>query len=67
MAKKTDIKNYSQDELLKLANDKREELRALRFNVAGSKNRDVKLAQKLRKEVARALTAYNKPAVAPKN
>ena len=56
MSKKTDLKNHSVEDLNKLAKDKREELRALRFNVAGSKNRDVKLAQKLRKEVARALT-----------
>ena len=60
MAKKTDITKHTQDELRKLTDVKREELRALRFNVAGSKNRDVKLAQKLRKEVARVLTQLNK-------
>ena len=60
MAKKTDITKHTQDELRKLTDAKREELRALRFNVAGSKNRDVKLAQKLRKEVARVLTQLNK-------
>jgi len=54
--KKLDLKTHSADELAKLANDKREELRVLRFNVAGSKNRDVKQLSKLRKEVARALT-----------
>ncbi len=59
MAKKLDLKNHSEDELMKLANDKREELRSLRFNVAGSKNRDVKQAMKLRKEIARALTQRN--------
>lgn len=46
-------------ELIKLVADKREELRALRFNVAGSKNRDVKLQAKLRKDIARALTQLN--------
>ena len=56
MAKKLNLKSYSTEELTKLANDKREELRTLRFNVAGSKNRDVKQASKLRKEIARALT-----------
>lgn len=61
MAKKTDYKNNTPEELTKLANDKREDLRTLRFNVAGSKNRDVKAARKLRKEVARALTALNLP------
>lgn len=54
--KKLDLKNHTQEELTKLANDKREELRALRFNVAGSKNRDVKQASKLRRDIARALT-----------
>ena len=57
MAKKLNLKTHSAEELVKLANDKREELRTLRFNVAGSKNRDVKQANKLRKEIARALTA----------
>ena len=54
--KKLNLKNHTEAELAKLANDKREELRALRFNVAGSKNRDVKQAGKLRKDIARTLT-----------
>ena len=54
--KKINLKNHTEVELAKLANDKREELRTLRFNVAGSKNRDVKQASKLRKDIARALT-----------
>ena len=62
MAKKTDYKNHSRDELNKIVASKREELRALRFNVAGSKNRDVKLASKLRKEIARALTQLKQTA-----
>lgn len=57
MAKKTDYNKTSAEELHKAIASKREELRALRFNVAGSKNRDVKAAAKLRKEIARALTA----------
>lgn len=57
MAKKTDYKTNTPEELTKIATEKREELRALRFNVAGSKNRDVKQASKLRKDIARALTA----------
>jgi len=56
MAKKLNLKTHSAEELTKLANDKREELRALRFNVAGSKNRDVKQVSKLRKDIASALT-----------
>jgi len=57
MAKKTDYTTHTAEDLQKIANEKREELRALRFSVAGSKNRDVKAASKLRKEIARALTA----------
>ena len=64
--KKLDLKNYTEVELAKLANDKREELRALRFNVAGSKNRDVKEVSKLRKDIARALTRLNLNTRAPK-
>lgn len=57
MAKKTSLVNHSIEDLKRLVSDKREELRALRFSVAGSKNRNVKLGRTLRKEVARALTA----------
>ncbi len=60
MAKKTDLTKHTNEELTKLVADKREELRSLRFNVAGSKNRDVKQASKLRKQIARALTAATK-------
>lgn len=60
--KKTDLTKHTKEELAKLAAGKREELRALRFNVAGSKNKDVKLAGKLRKDIARALTQLNQPA-----
>jgi ribosomal protein L29 len=42
--------------LAKLVEDKREALRALRFSATGSKNRNVKQARNLRKEIARALT-----------
>ncbi len=57
--KKLDLKNHTTEELQKLTAEKREELRVLRFNVAGSKNRDVKAAGKLRHEIARALTRLN--------
>ncbi|MDE1925050.1 MAG: 50S ribosomal protein L29 [Patescibacteria group bacterium] len=59
MAKKQSLTNTSAEDLHKLAANKREELRALRFNVAGSKNRNVKLARTLRKEIARTLTEQN--------
>ncbi len=54
--KKNTLKNHTQDELVKLAEDKREELRVLRFSASGSKNRNVKLARVLRKDIARAMT-----------
>lgn len=59
MAKKINLINHTPDELSQLVNDKREELRALQFSVAGSKNRNVKLARTLRKTIARALTEQN--------
>ena len=59
MAKKLNYNTNTPEELAKIVLGKREELRVLRFNVAGSKNRDVKQAMKLRKEIARALTALN--------
>ncbi len=64
--KKLNLKTHSAEELIKLATDKREELRVLRFNVAGSKNRDVKEASKLRKDIARALTRLNLNTKVPK-
>lgn len=59
MTKKTNYKEMQAEEIRKIVADKREALRDLRFSVAGSKNRDVKAAMKLRKEIARALTALN--------
>ena len=66
MAKKLNLKTHSAEELVKLANGRREELRTLRFNVAGSKSRDVKQAQKLRKDIARVLTRLNLNTRVPK-
>jgi ribosomal protein L29 len=62
MAKKTDLTKHTKADLLKLASDKREELRVLRFGTAGSKNRNVKAARNLRKDIARALTQAHKAA-----
>ncbi len=59
MAKKHSLTKHSVEDLNKLVINKREELRALRFSIAGSKNRNVKLGRSLRKEVARALTELN--------
>ncbi len=54
--KKQSHKGKDVSELHGLVQKKREELRALRFSAAGSKNRNVKLTRELRKDVARALT-----------
>jgi ribosomal protein L29 len=62
MAKKNDLTKHTKADLLKLAVDKREELRVLRFGTAGSKNRNVKAARNLRKDIARALTQAHKTA-----
>jgi ribosomal protein L29 len=56
-----ELKNATAEEIQKFVAEKREELRALRFSGAGSKNRNVKLARTLRKDIARALTAANAP------
>jgi len=54
--KKTNFKDHSSEDIAKFVADKREELRRLRFSAAGSKNKNVKQASTLRKEIARALT-----------
>lgn len=59
MTKKITFHNHTPEDLAAYVSDKREELRTLQFNVAGSKNRNVKLARALRKEIARALTEQN--------
>jgi ribosomal protein L29 len=56
MSKKPSLINHTIEDLQKLAEDKREELRRLRFSSSGSKNRNVKQGRTLRKEVACALT-----------
>jgi ribosomal protein L29 len=56
MAKKITFENHTPEDLKKYVEEKREELRRLRFSIAGSKNRNVKLAKTLRKEIARTLT-----------
>lgn len=64
MAKKTTYNEKEAAELNKIVAERREELRALRFGGAGSKNKNVKAARTLRKEVARALTALRKSQIA---
>lgn len=50
------MKGKGVEELNKIVQDKREELRAMRFSIAGSTNRNVKHQKGLKKEIARALT-----------
>ncbi len=54
--KPTELKNKNAAEMHKLAHDKREELRAIRANLSGSKTKNVKEIATIRKDIARVLT-----------
>lgn len=56
MAKKTDIKNMTDKDLVALVSEKREALRQVRFATSSSRGRDVKKLRESKKEIARALT-----------
>ncbi len=58
-----ELANKSVKELNTILAEKREALRAFRFGVSGSNVRNVKEGRSLKKDVARLLTAMNKPAV----
>lgn len=51
-----EIREKNEEELVKHIAEKREELRKLRFGIAGSAMRNVHAGKILRREVARALT-----------
>lgn len=51
-----DFSKQDVQELQKLLSDKREALRAFRFEGAGSRTRNVRAGRNLRKEIARILT-----------
>ncbi len=57
--KAKDLKTKKPAELMKLTYEKREELRAIRSNLGGSKARNVKEISALRKDIARMLTELN--------
>ena len=59
MAKKLSFATHTEEDLKRFVEEKREALRVLRFSIAGSKNRNVKLVSTLRREIARALTELN--------
>lgn len=54
-----DIKDKSDKELEKSLHEKRKALRIFRFSVAGSKTKNVKEGQNLRRDIARTLTEMN--------
>ncbi len=57
MAKKLSMKEKTKEELVKLLGEKREELRKLRFEAAGSRPKDSNAPAKVRKDIARIMTA----------
>ncbi len=54
--KKTTFTDKSKEELVKLLSEKREELRKLRFEAAGSRPKDSNAPAKVRKDIARIMT-----------
>lgn len=56
---KSQVKNKSEKELVKVLNEKREDLRKIRFGFAGSTKHDTKSARGVRKDIARILTELN--------
>lgn len=57
---KNKVSDKNEQELLKLLQDKREELRSFRFNISGTKIKNVKLAKNTKKHIARILTSLTK-------
>lgn len=56
MAKTKDITNKNDRELSEFIKEKREAVRQERFQVAGSRGRNVKAIREAKRDVARALT-----------
>ncbi len=54
-----EIKKKSGDDLIKFLDEKREVVRAFRFDIAGSAKKNVKAHMTARREIARALTEQN--------
>ena len=51
-----DLKNKTEQELQGQLTEKREALRTFRFDISGSKTRNVKVGKGLRREIAQLLT-----------
>lgn len=60
MTKNTEIIKKSSTDLAKGVVEKREEIRKVRFSIAGAGAKDVMKTRNLRKEIARSLTELNK-------
>jgi len=58
-----EISNKTKADLAKMLSEKREALRVSRFGSAGAKNKNVKEAMSIRKDIARIMTALNFPEV----
>ncbi|MEK7477780.1 MAG: 50S ribosomal protein L29 [Patescibacteria group bacterium] len=54
---KNRVNDKTEQGLMKLLQDKREELRSFHFSMSGAKIKNVKLARNTRKQIARTLTA----------
>ncbi len=54
-----DIKNKDKKTLSEMLSQKREALRTFRFGMAGSKSRNVKEGNNLKKDIARIMTVLN--------
>jgi ribosomal protein L29 len=57
--KTVDLKKKNKTDLGKLLIDKKKALQNFRFNISGSKTRNVKEGKALRKEIARILAEVN--------
>ena len=55
----TDISKKSNEDLVKTIDEKKEELRAFRFDLAGSAKKNSKAPMLARKEIARTMTEIN--------
>jgi len=54
-----EYKKKNIEELAKLLNEKREEVRAFRFDITGSTKKNVKVSSTSRRNIARILTELN--------
>lgn len=52
----SELKTKTENDLIKMLNDKRVALKMFFFNLAGSKTRNVKEGREIKKEIARILT-----------